>query len=768
MVYTGKEAPVQPQTATEKLATADVDKLIAALSHRIPAYRMLATDELSDRIGQAAIRPLEDALKITDSSSVKIHALWVLHRLGSLKEETISKAARDEAELVRVHVMRTLAESARWSDSLRALAVTGLADASRLVRRSAADALGQHPQVRNVRVLLDALYEVPAEDTFLRHMIRIALRNQLRAGDTVTALSSLTLDQRDRKELASVALAVPSPVAAQFVASCLESRLIAQDAIRIHIQHVFKHHPPEQLERVVNIVRAQAIDDLDLQIELLGTMQLTLARKGKSVAPALKSWGYDLVDKLLDSIEASAASWSSHAEENCWDLEPCKAVDGRSDLYLSSRLGGNTQTGVLRSNTFRIPARLQFHLCGHRGRPKEKPNNKNFVRLCLAKTGEAIEKAYPRGADKAELIQWDLTLHHGQQGYLEIVDGDSADSFAWLAAARFDPPVVPVPEISPREVARRQQMIASAVELLRLDRLRPILEKLLQADSTDAQGRLAAAKALVALSPNDLAVALAEVFGEASLLKSIRTAVAKSFVDPTEHSRREVLSHVMRSVPAKLQEKIAAKLAESPEGAAALLELVEIGHASPRLLIRPNITQKLLAAGPDQINERIKKLTAFVPPEDENIQQVIDQRRDGFASANRSAKRGRELFAKHCAACHQVQGQGTAVGPNLDGIGNRGLDRLLEDVLDANRNVDAALYTSVITLKSGRVLTGLFHREEGQALIYVDREGKEFSILKSEIDEQTRSQLSIMPDNLGGSLPPRDFNDLVAYLLSLR
>ena len=59
------------------------------------------------------------------------------------------------------------------------------------------------------------------------------------------------------------------------------------------------------------------------------------------------------------------------------------------------------------------------------------------------------------------------------------------------------------------------------------------------------------------------------------------------------------------------------------------------------------------------------------------------------------------MFEKYCARCHQIGGRGKTVGPQLDGISNRGLDRLIEDVLDPNRNVESAFRSSMIKLKSG-------------------------------------------------------------------
>jgi putative heme-binding domain-containing protein len=105
------------------------------------------------------------------------------------------------------------------------------------------------------------------------------------------------------------------------------------------------------------------------------------------------------------------------------------------------------------------------------------------------------------------------------------------------------------------------------------------------------------------------------------------------------------------------------------------------------------------------------------------------------------------------------------VGPQLDGIGNRGLERLLEDVLDPNRSVDINFRTTTILTDEGRLFSGLKRREEGAVLVFVDNKGKEFTISKEEIDEQKQSPLSLMPANLLEILSPQQLHDLLAYLL---
>jgi putative heme-binding domain-containing protein len=168
------------------------------------------------------------------------------------------------------------------------------------------------------------------------------------------------------------------------------------------------------------------------------------------------------------------------------------------------------------------------------------------------------------------------------------------------------------------------------------------------------------------------------------------------------------------------------------------------------------------------VREKVAKLTKGLPAADVKLAKLIESRKKSYASAKSDAAKGVKVFEKHCANCHQVAGKGAKVGPNLDGIGLRGLERLLEDVLDPNRNVDAAFRQTKITTEKGQVVEGLVLREEGEVIVMADREGKEVRIAKKDVDKREISPLSPMPANVGETVPEADFHDLMSYLLTLK
>src|SRR5262249_18502995 len=95
-------------------------------------------------------------------------------------------------------------------------------------------------------------------------------------------------------------------------------------------------------------------------------------------------------------------------------------------------------------------------------------------------------------------------------------------------------------------------------------------------------------------------------------------------------------------------------------------------------------------------------------------------------------------------------------------------ERLLEDVLGPNRNVDQAFRLTEITTLKGQVIPGLLLREEGAVLILADNQGKEVRVRVKDVEKRTTSQLSPMPANFGEQISETDFHHLRAYLLSLK
>jgi putative heme-binding domain-containing protein len=246
-----------------------------------------------------------------------------------------------------------------------------------------------------------------------------------------------------------------------------------------------------------------------------------------------------------------------------------------------------------------------------------------------------------------------------------------------------------------------------------------------------------------------------------SLREQLLIAMAGSAVKDARLDARDSL----KDVPYRLAISVGTALASSPAGAEDLLDAVKQGKAPARLLQERVIVERLKGANVPNLDKKIAELTKDLPAADARLADLMKVRAARYGSAKTDKELGIKLFAKHCGACHRIADQGGKFAPQLDGIGVRGLERLLEDVLDPNRNVDQAFRARVITTKDERTITGLMLRVEGEVLIVVDGEGKEIRIPTKDIDKNRETMLSPMPANFGDVIPEADFYHLMAYLL---
>lgn len=288
-----------------------------------------------------------------------------------------------------------------------------------------------------------------------------------------------------------------------------------------------------------------------------------------------------------------------------------------------------------------------------------------------------------------------------------------------------------------------------------------------KADRPEPQ-RIAAIGVLAILNPEKALPVLSGFVVDPAAPYPVREKAVQSLAGTNRDDGRAALVAALPTVPARVAAAIAVSLSGSPQGAVALLDAVKAGKASPRLLQDKAVSTKLLALENGKFRGRVDELTKGLPNADQRLAELIKKRGDLYRGFKPDLEAGRKAFTTHCAACHQLAGQGAKVGPQLDGIGNRGSDRLLEDVLDPNRNVDAAFRATQLQLADGRNLTGLLLREEGKTLVLADPAGKELRVASDDVEKRTLSTLSPMPANFDTAVPEAEFFHLLAFLLEQR
>lgn len=161
-----------------------------------------------------------------------------------------------------------------------------------------------------------------------------------------------------------------------------------------------------------------------------------------------------------------------------------------------------------------------------------------------------------------------------------------------------------------------------------------------------------------------------------------------------------------------------------------------------------------------EIRKRAEKLFGTVTGD---RAKVYDAYKD-VAAAKAEPARGRAVFRRECASCHRLDGEGSAVGPDLFGIRNQPKESILLHVLVPDHEITPGFAAYTVATKDGRVLTGLVASETPTSITLRQPLGKEDTILRGEIEELAASKQSLMPQGLEKNISRQEFADLLGYL----
>jgi putative heme-binding domain-containing protein len=228
------------------------------------------------------------------------------------------------------------------------------------------------------------------------------------------------------------------------------------------------------------------------------------------------------------------------------------------------------------------------------------------------------------------------------------------------------------------------------------------------------------------------------------------------------------IARALEAPSARLRERSAYALAGSVDGARLLIDAVRSGQLPAQTVADPTLRERLITGKPESIRTTVAELARADSSLDTARRSRIEAITRRFDARTASPEAGGRVFATNCSPCHSARGQGGQVGPQLDGVGHRTPEDLLAKVLAPNRNVAPSFRYETVILKNGDVFTGLYRREQGVSVAFVDRDGKEVSVPKAQIAERKLTPYTIMPNNFMDVIPEPELHHLIAYLGTLR
>mgnify|MGYP003644305284 CR=1 FL=1 len=193
------------------------------------------------------------------------------------------------------------------------------------------------------------------------------------------------------------------------------------------------------------------------------------------------------------------------------------------------------------------------------------------------------------------------------------------------------------------------------------------------------------------------------------------------------------------------------------------LNAIEGGRISPKAL-DSNRVHFLVNYPDDAIKEKAIALLGTRTPTARD--EVVEKYRPALTMAG-DIEKGRALFIEQCSKCHQLEGKGYAVGPDLGSIGARGAEAILLNVLDPNREINPAYVNFTVETKDWETYSGIISSETATSVTVKRANGEADTILRVNIESTESAELSLMPEGLEEAVSLEGMSNLVAYLMSL-
>jgi uncharacterized repeat protein (TIGR03806 family) len=201
---------------------------------------------------------------------------------------------------------------------------------------------------------------------------------------------------------------------------------------------------------------------------------------------------------------------------------------------------------------------------------------------------------------------------------------------------------------------------------------------------------------------------------------------------------------------------------------------MRLAHAVGEQALHPTVASHAIASGSAHPSPAVRDLFEQFLPEEQRVRRLgnaIDAHQ--LLAVPGIVERGRELYFKNsaliCQNCHQIEGKGRKVGPELTHIGKKyNKAQILENLLDPSKVIEEKYLAYVVQTRDGKTRTGLVLERSREAATLIDAQGNTERIAFKDIEAFEPQRKSLMPDSLLRDLTAEQAADLLAYLESLK
>jgi len=193
-----------------------------------------------------------------------------------------------------------------------------------------------------------------------------------------------------------------------------------------------------------------------------------------------------------------------------------------------------------------------------------------------------------------------------------------------------------------------------------------------------------------------------------------------------------------------------------------------------------SLSEKILAAQNDadaevaSIAKMVVSKLKMKPKAIDNSPKIgslsIEDAKAKVVAKHGDAELGRQLFEKaKCSSCHTVSKSEPLKGPFLGNI-NKTYKRpdLADAILQPSKTIAQGFVTNSIITVDGVVKTGFVTAELPDRVTMRDKDSKEFTIMKDDIEVRKTSKISVMPDGLMKEFTTHELSSVLDYLETLK
>lgn len=166
-----------------------------------------------------------------------------------------------------------------------------------------------------------------------------------------------------------------------------------------------------------------------------------------------------------------------------------------------------------------------------------------------------------------------------------------------------------------------------------------------------------------------------------------------------------------------------------------------------------------------ELRKAAQEVLAAAIPQDRK--QVLEQYQAALKLAAKP-ERGRIVFEKNCATCHQIGKLGVVVGPDIADLRTKTPAQVLLDILSPNQAIDNNYVSYTVITKDGRVETGFIATETASSITLKQPENKTVQILRQDIEELKSNGISLMPEGLEKNISIEQMADLISFVKNWR